>query len=158
MRMKKAAAFLVSAVLCLQMLPAVSLAAESTGSSISGNGVRVDYDSGSGAITLYRLDGGEAVQASKPSAMGYPIIGGQSVKDFAISDCTVETGITGTMGAGERMTITSSSPSTGLTRTYILETSDAVEGGLYTTTTYQAGDTAVIADWFVDNEFELYGA
>lgn len=156
MRMKKAAAFLVSAVLCLQMFPAVSLAAESTGSSISGNGVRVDYDSGSGAITLYRLDGGEAVQASKPSTMGYPIIGGQSVKDFAISGCTVDTGITGTMGAGERMTITSSSPSTGLTRIYVLETSDAVEGGLYTTTTYQAGDAAVTADWFVDNEFELY--
>ena len=158
MHTKKLVALLLSAMFCLQMLPATSLAAESADSSISGNGVRVTYAADSHAITLYRLEGTDAVQMSKPSDMGYPIIAGQPVRDFAVDGCDVETGVTGVMGAGERMTITSHSPSTGLVRTYVLETSETVEGGIYTATTYQAGDAAVTADWFVDNEFELYGA
>ncbi len=157
MRIKKLASLLLSTVICLQLLPTASIAAETTNvNTISGNGVQVSYDGD--ALTLYRMEGGTAIQMSKPSDMGYPIIGGQAVQDFAHVSCVVENNITGLMGSGDRMTIVSQSASTGLTRTYVLETSDAEVGMVYTTTTYQAGSTDVTATWFVENEFELFGA
>lgn len=54
------------------------------------------------------------------------------------------------------MTITSYSPSLGVKRTYILETSDTVKGALYTQTFYQTENQALCADVFADNLFELY--
>lgn len=163
MRVKKLVALLLCVMFCVQMLPAATLAAETSDisantQSISGNGVRVSFDDVTNKLTLYLVDGSTDLQMSKPSAMGYPIVGGQPVRDFANYACMVEPNITGVLGAGERMTITSQSPSTGLTRTYVLETSAATEGTVYTQTTYQAGGVTKAADWFVDNEFEIFGA
>lgn len=158
MRIKKLVALLLCAMFCLQLLPASSLAAETSAAetSISGNGVRISYSADSHTITLYRMENGTALQMSKGSTMGYPIVGGKEIRDFTDFICTVEQNITGLMGAGERMTITSHSPSTDLTRTYILETSAATESAVYTQTTYTAGATSVTPTWFVDNVFEIY--
>lgn len=162
MRIKKLVALLLCVMFCVQMLPVASLAAENSevssaaASSISGSGVRVSFDSTTNKLTLYLVNDGTELQMSKPSAMGYPIVGGTKVQDFTDYTCAVERNITGIMGNGERMTITSRSPSTGLTRTYILETSVATKGAIYTQTAYQAGSTAVTPSWFVDSEFELF--
>lgn len=126
--------------------------------TISGDGVKISYDASNQTVTLYRADGNEDVQMSKPSSMGYPIISGQPVQDFITISCVAEQNITGVMGSGERMTITSRSGSTGLVRTYTMETSYAEHGAIYTTTSYQAGTTAINVDWFIENEFELYNA
>lgn len=213
MRAKKFISFTICAMLCMQMLPVTSLAAEVTGdalekapgyqefpsyysdshhavdqvthsdvavmdeawpvnvtryddtslvaeegSFILGNGVKVSYDPAAQALTLYRMEGTNAIQMSKPSTMGYPIVGEQAVQDFTHVSCVVEQDVTSLMGSGDRMTITSRSASTGLTRTYVLETSDAVEGVVYTSTFYEAGDSDANVAWFVDNAFELYGA
>ena len=159
MRFKRFVALSLSVIMSLQMLQVTSLATDQTvnyDQGISGNGVQAVY--GDEGLTLYLVDDSGATQMSKPSAMGYPIIDGTPVRDFAPVSCNVETDIVGVMGAGERMTIISESVSTGLTRTYVLETSNQEKGVIYTTTTYQAGDNPVTVDWFVDNEFELYGA
>lgn len=164
MRAKKFFSWLLVAVMCVQMLSVTSLAAEYTDSEdvdspvqeyISGNGVKVTYENGS--LTLYLVDGDSVTQMSKPSSMGYPIINGAAVRDFTPLSCEVERNVTGLMGLGERMVITSTSASTGLTRTYTLETATSQTGTIYTTTTYTAGETAVDVDWFVENEFELFG-
>lgn len=165
MRAKKFFSWLLIVVMCVQMLSITSLAAEFTGYEapdspaqkyISGDGVRVTYENG--CLTLYLVDGDSVTQMSKPSSMGYPIINGAAVRDFTPVSCEVEHNVTGLMGSGERMTITSESSSTGLTRTYILETSNTVKGVIYTATTYSVETAEVSVDWFVDNEFELYGA
>lgn len=159
MRGKKMISWLLSAVLCLQLLPMTSLAVTydaTTGNTISGNGVQVVFSSGN--ITLYLVDGETSTQMSKPSSMGYPIINGNPVQDFTNHQCVVNDNIDGILGTGERMTITSTSPSTGLVRTYILETSDDVKGAIYTYTSYSNSSNSVAVDWFEDNVFELYGA
>ena len=155
MKLKKLVTMALSLAFCLQMLPTASLAAD-TSKSISGTGVKVTYDEAARQITLHRVDGGISTQMSKPAEQGYPIVNGQPVKDFTDSSCVVESNITGVLGSGERMTITSQSPSTGLTRTYVMETSTAVDGAVYTATSYQAGASNVTATWFVDNTFELH--
>ncbi len=158
MRFKKLVSLSLSVIMSLQMLQVTSLAVDQTvnyDQGISGNGVQAVY--GDEGLTLYLVDDSGATQMSKPSAMGYPIIDGRPVRDFTTVSCNVETDIEGLMGAGERMTIISESASTGLTRTYVLETSAEEKGTIYTTTTYQAGDMPVTVDWFVDNEFELFG-
>lgn len=158
MRFKKLVSLSLSVIMSLQMLQVTSLAVNQTvnyDQGISGNGVQAVY--GNEGLTLYLVDDSGATQMSKPSAMGYPIIDGRPVRDFTTVSCNVETDIEGLMGAGERMTIISESASTGLTRTYVLETSAEEKGTIYTTTTYQAGDMPVTVDWFVDNEFELFG-
>ncbi len=125
---------------------------------ISGSGVKVSYDADTKRLTLYRVDGTDEIQMSKPSAMGYPIMNGSAVQDFSITSVTVDKSVTGLMGAGERMTVVSTSTSTGLTRTYVLETSSTVDGAVYTHTSYAAASSPVSVEWFVENEFELYGA
>lgn len=152
MKIKKYLALVLCVILCVQILPVMTFATE-TEYSISGNGVKVTFDGEE--LTLHRLDGTTSIQMSNPSAMGYPIVDGEAVQDFAVTSCATEQDITGVMGAGERMTITSTSASTGLTRTYTLEVSDAEEGVIYTTTTYAAGSSAVAVDTFVDNVFEV---
>lgn len=152
MKIKKYLALVLCVILCVQILPVMTFATE-TEYSISGNGVKVTFDGEE--LTLHRLDGTTAVQMSNPSAMGYPIVDGEAVQDFAVTSCSTEQDITGVMGAGERMTITSTSASTGLTRTYTLEVSDAEKGIIYTTTTYAAGVSAVEVDTFVENVFEV---
>lgn len=132
------------------------LAIETADSSITGRGVRAVYDSNSHTITLYRLDGRLAVQMSKASLTGHPVVNGQPVQDFADYTCAIEQDITGVMGTGERMTVTSHSPSTGLIRTYTMETSYTGKGLIYTKTAYQAGDKDVIVDSFPDSIFELF--
>lgn len=152
MKIKKYLALVLCVVLCVQILPVMTFATE-TEYSISGNGVKVTFDGEE--LTLHRLDGTTSVQMSKPSAMGYPVVDGQAIQDFVVSSCVVDENATGVMGAGERMTITSTSSSTGLTRVYTLETADSVESVVYTTTTYQATNQSVDVDEFVDNIFEL---
>lgn len=133
-------------------------ASESVISSISGNGVKVSFDPENHVIILYRLDGGREVQMSKPASMGYPIVDSAAVQDFEEFTCTVERGITGVLGLGERMVITSRSLSTELLRTCVLETSVEVSGVLYSTTTYQAGSKDVDISHYVDSVFELQEA
>lgn len=152
MKIKKYLALVLCVILCVQILPVMTFATE-TEYSISGNGVKVTFDGEE--LTLHRLDGTTSIQMSNPSAMGYPIVDGEAVQDFAVTSCSTQQDITGVMGTGERMTITSTSASTGLTRTYTLEVSDTEEGVIYTTTTYAAGSSAVAVDTFVDNVFEV---
>lgn len=165
MRTKKFFSWLLVAVMCVQMLSMTSLAAEFAGYEdpdspaqeyISGDGVRVTYENG--RLTLYLVDGDAVTQMSKPSSMGYPIVNGVAIQDFTPISCNVERNITSLMGTGERMTIVSTSVSTGLVRTYVLETSSAEKGIIYTTTSYLAENASVNVDWFAENEFELFGA
>lgn len=156
MRFKKIAALALSAVLSLQVLPLASMAASSSDYTILGRGVQIDFDGEN--VTLYRVDGNSVTQMSKPSSVGYPIVNGSPVQDFTGFECIVDPEIEGILGSGERMTITSTSPSTGLTRVYTVESSDTVDGAIYTYTTYHGGDDPIEVEWFVDNEFELYGA
>lgn len=152
MKIKKYLALVLCVILCVQILPVMTFATE-TEYSISGNGVKVTFDGEE--LTLHRMDGTTAVQMSNPSAMGYPVVNGAAVQDFTVTSCSTQQDVTGVMGAGERMTITSTSASTGLTRTYTLEVSDAEEGVIYTTTTYAAGSSDVEVDTFVENVFEV---
>lgn len=137
MRGKKFISLTLSTMLCLQLLPTASFAAApatDTGNAgliaegdyaIAGNGVRVTYDADGQTITLYRTEGSGLIQMSKPSPLGGPVVGGQEVQDFSHISCDVEQSTSGVMGSGQRMTITSQSMSTGLIRTYVLETSDS---------------------------------
>lgn len=146
MRGKKFISLTLSTMLCLQLLPTASFAAApatDTGNAgliaegdyaIAGNGVRVTYDADGQTITLYRTEGSGLIQMSKPSPLGGPVVGGQEVQDFSHISCDVEQSTSGVMGSGQRMTITSQSMSTGLIRTYVLETSDIEEGVVYTAT------------------------
>lgn len=138
------------------MRPANFLAVDTEDSFIRGRSIRVVYQPSSQTLTLYRVEGRKAVQASKPSMMGYLAVDGKTVCDFTSLACTIERNISGKLGTGERMTITSYSPSLGVKRTYILETSDTVKGALYTQTFYQTENQALCADVFADNLFELY--
>lgn len=152
MKIKKYLALILCVILCVQILPVMTFATE-TEYTISGNGVKVIFDGEE--LTLYRMDGTTSVQMSNPSAMGYPVVNGAAVQDFAVTSCSVEQDITGLLGTGERMTIVSTSISTGLTRTYTLEVSDGEEGIIYTTTTYAAGESSIEVDTFVENIFEV---
>ena len=170
MRVKKFISLTLSTMLCLQLLPTASFAAApapDTGNAgliaegdyaIAGNGVRVTYDADGQTITLYRTEGSGLIQMSKPSPLGGPVIGGQEVQDFSHISCDVEQSTSGVMGSGQRMTITSQSMSTGLIRTYVLETSDIEEGVVYTATSYEAGASDVEVSWFIGSVYELYGA
>lgn len=156
MRFKKLVALSLSLIMAVQMLQVTSLAARRTVDStqgISGNGVQVIYDDE--GLTLYLVDDSGATQISKPSAMGYPVVNGVPVDDFSAHECTVENGIDGVLGRGERMTIESYSSSTGLTRVYTLETSDSVEGAIYVYTSYYSDLQNISIDEFVENPFEL---
>ena len=152
MKIKKYLALVLCVILCAQILPVMTFATE-TEYSISGNGVKVTFDGEE--LALHRMDGTTAVQMSNPSAMGCPVVNGAAAQDFTVTSCSTQQDITGVMGAGERMTITSTSTSTGLTRTYTLEVSDAEKGVIYTTTSYQAGTSAVTVESFTDNVFEI---
>lgn len=123
--------------------------------SISGCGVYITYHSNDNTIALYRPTDHAAIPMSKKSIMGYPMVDGKPLQDFADYTCTVEQEITGALGEGERMTITSRSTGTGLLRTYILETSATKKGVIYTQTNYQAGAASVNVSNYVDNIFEL---
>lgn len=131
------------------------LAANSSGVSIIGRSVQVVFDTESHKMILYRLDGSRQIQMSKESVMGYPIVDGRPVLDFADYTCSVRQNISGIMGAGERMVITSRSARTGLTRTYTVETAYTGKGLIYTQTTYQA-EKEIMAERFVESVFELY--
>lgn len=132
------------------------LAIETADSSITGRSVRAVFNTDDHTVTLYRLEGRMAVQVSKATPTGYPVVNGQAVQDFTDYTCTVEQDITGTLGTGDRMTIISHSPSTGLTRTYIMETSYTGKGLIYTQTIYQAGSRDVMVDSFPDSMFEMF--
>ena len=58
------------------MRPANFLAVDTEDSFISGRSIRVVYQPSSQTITLYRVEGRKAVQASKPSKMGYLAVDG----------------------------------------------------------------------------------
>ena len=93
------------------MRPANFLAVDTEDSFIRGRSIRVVYQPSSQTLTLYRVEGRKAVQASKPSMMGYLAVDGKTVCDFTSLACTIERNISGKLGTGERMTITSYSPS-----------------------------------------------
>ena len=132
------------------------LAAESVESTITGRGVRVTYQPDSKTITLYRMEGAAAVSMSKPSTIGCPIVDGTEVRDFSDDTCVVERKIIGTLGAGERISIRSISPSTGLVRTHIVEVCTAKKGVVYAKSVYQAGDADVAVTGFLGNTYELF--
>lgn len=155
MQLKKAIALFLCLLLCMQVLTGSVFATETTTQSISGNGVKVVFDETTATIALYKVEGENELQMSHASEMGYPIVNGQAVQDFTNHTCTVVTSVNGVPGTDQRMTITSTSPSTGLTRTYTLEVSADVADVIYTQTTYSAGDAAVTPTWFVDNVFSL---
>lgn len=155
MRTKKILALFLCLLMCMQALSGSVFATETTGYTITGSGVKVTFDPANGTLTLYRLDGQEAVQMSNASTAGYPIVNGQSVNDFANYTCTVSEITDGKLGTGDRMVITSTSTSTGLVRTYTLETSDTEASVIYTETSYRATTEAVTPTWFVDSYFEL---
>ena len=136
--------------------PVNILVVTSSESFISGRGVRVLYQPSEHTVTLYRLEGTRAIQMSKPSAMGYPVVNGKAIQDFTDYACKTERNTTGTIGDCERMTITSCSAGTQLVRTYTIEVSKTERGVVYTATTYRAGDKAVAATEFVENKFELF--
>ncbi|MDE7220944.1 MAG: alpha-galactosidase, partial [Oscillospiraceae bacterium] len=126
--------------------------------TIFGDGVKVCYDADDQTLTLYRTAGNEVIQMSKPATLGYPIVNGAPVTDFSVTSCDTQSNVPTTIGTGDRMIIVSRSASTGLTRTYTMETSHDVSGAIYTSTVYQASASVVNVDWFVENEFELYNA
>lgn len=138
------------------MNPANILALKTAESSINGRGVRATYHPGCQTITLYRMDGTATVQMSKPSCMGRPIVDGREVRDFTDDSCTVERKTSGTLGAGERMSIRSRSPSTGLVRICIWEVSSFKKGLIHTKTIYQAGGADVAVTGYLGNAFELF--
>ena len=132
------------------------IAAQNMDCFISGNGVRVVFDSEDHSLILFRKDGKRLIQMSKPSLMGYPVVGGEPLRDFADYSCSIERNIAGVLGIGERMTITSRSISTGLLRSYILEVSADDDGIIYTKTMYRNDTSASYFDCIVENKFELY--
>lgn len=123
---------------------------------IQGAGVRVLYDESTQKLTLLRLEDEAAIPLGESSAPGYPVVRGRPVRDFAGHTCSVERGVLGLLGEGERMIITSRSESTGLCRTYLLETSRTEKGAVYTQSFYRAKDTAVV-EACIENAFELVG-
>ena len=155
MQLKKAIALFLCLLLCMQVLTGSVFATDANVKSISGGGVKVVFDEATATIALYKVDGENELQMSHSSTMGYPVVNGQAVQDFTNHTCTVVASVNGVQGTDQRMTITSTSPSTGLTRTYTLEVSADVADIIYTQTTYSAGDTAVTPTWFVDNVFSL---
>lgn len=155
MRARKILAMFLCLLMCVQVLSGSVSATENNDYTITGNSVKVSFDPTNGTITLYRMDGENALQMSNASTAGYPVVNGQSVNDFANYTCTVSEITDGKLGAGDRMVITSTSTSTGLVRTYILETSDAETGVIYTETSYLATTSTVTPTWFVDSYFEL---
>lgn len=138
------------------MLPTNFSAVQSADISISGCGARVVYHPASHTLTLYRLEGRAAVQLSTDSALGYPIVGGREVCDFTDYSCAVQRKIVGVLGVGQRLTVTSRSPATGLVRTFTLETSGIIRGVLYARTSYRAGGEDVLAEQFVESGWELF--
>lgn len=155
MHTKKILALFLCLLMCVQVLSGSVFATETTGYTAMGNGVKVTFNPANGTLTLYRLNGQEAIQMSNASSAGHPIVNGQPVNDFANYTCTVSEITDGKLGAGDRMVITSTSTSTGLVRTYTLETSDVEAGVIYTETSYRATTAAVTPTWFVDSYFEL---
>lgn len=155
MQLKKVIALFLCLLLCMQVLTGSVFATDPNIKTISGDGVKVTFDMSNGTLTLYRLDGEQAHQMSNASTMGYPIVNGQNVQDFTGFTCAVVQNTEGHLGAGDQMIITSTSPSTGLVRSYLIETSDTVAGALYTETSYRATTVAVTPTWFVDSSFEL---
>lgn len=131
------------------------LALESAYASITGRGVRIEFDTDNYSTVLFRLNGSESVQVSKESVIGYPVVDGKAILDFKDHACSLEQNICGILGSGERMTITSFSPSSGLTRIYTMETSYKEKGLIYTKTVYQASSKCVYVDCFIDSVFEL---
>ena len=155
MQLKKTIALFLCLLLCMQVLTGSVFATDPNIKTISGDGVKVTFDMSNGTLTLYRLDGEQAHQMSNASTMGYPIVNGQNVQDFTGFTCAVVQNTEGHLGVGDQMIITSTSPSTGLVRSYLIETSDTVAGALYTETSYRATTVAVTPTWFVDSSFEL---
>lgn len=135
----------------------VNFAAVETGdSAITGCGVRAVYRPESHTLTLWRLEGLAAIRLTEESPMGWPVVAGRAVRDFTDYSCAVERKINGVLGSGERMTVTSRSPGTGLVRTYTLETSETVRGAIYTQTSYRAGGPEAAVTEFVENVLELF--
>ena len=143
---------ILSATMFIQVLPAVAFAEEDL--SVAGNAIKAVYNAETETISLYRTDNGIETLVTKPSKVGYPIVAGEKVEDFAITNYNIEKNAEGVMGAGERMTLTSYSESTGLIRQYTIETS-STEDVIYTQTTYRTGNQGIVVDDFVENEFEL---
>ena len=63
----------------MQVLTGSVFATDANVKSISGDGVKVEFQAGT--ITLYRLNGSDVIQMSKPSTMGYPIINGEPLQE-----------------------------------------------------------------------------
>lgn len=123
---------------------------------LEGNGVEARFEEDAGKVSLYRYqEDGSAVQMSEPSWISYPAVNGDPLSDFTDFVCTVEKDVNGTAGKGSRMTVTSHSPSTGLTRICVLESVNDVPGLLYVKTSYRAGDVQAAVQKFVDCEFAL---
>lgn len=152
MRKSRIIAGILSATMFIQVLPAVAFAEEDL--SVAGKAIKAVYNAETETVSLYRTDNGIETLVTKPSKVGYPIVAGERVEDFAVTNYNIEKNAEGVMGAGERMTLTSYSESTGLIRQYTIETS-STEDVIYTQTTYRTGNQGIVVDDFVENEFEL---
>lgn len=124
--------------------------------TLNGNGIQVQFQQSTGEVSLYRYqEDGSLLQMSQPSYISYPVINGNPVSDFTDFTCQTEDNIEGTAGTGNRMTITSHSNDTGLTRICELESVDEVPGLLYIRTGYKGGDSDITVQSFTDCAFAL---
>ena len=124
---------------------------------LNGNGVQAQFLETTGEITLYGCqEDGTTFQMSRPSHVSYPVINGTALSDFTDFTCRTEENINGTTGTGNRMTITSRSASTGLTRVCKLESVNDIPGLLYVQTSYTAEKEDQTIENFTDCEFSLY--
>ncbi len=123
---------------------------------LNGNGIQVQFHPSTGEVSLYRYqENGDLLQMSQPSYISYPVVNGSQVSDFENFTCQIEEDVKGTAGNGDRMTITSVSESTGLTRICELESVDEVLGLLHIKTSYKAGGEDITIQSFTDCEFAL---
>lgn len=133
----------------------VKTSAEET-AILNGNDIQVQFQQSTGEVILYRYQkDGSPLQMSRPSQISYPVINQMPVSDFTDFTCQLEDKIEGTAGTGNRMTITSHSEGTGLTRICELETVDEVSGLLHIRTSYKADDSDLAIQSFTDCEFAL---
>lgn len=123
---------------------------------LEGNGVEARFEESTGKVSLYRYqEDGSAVQMSEPSWISYPVVSGKPLTDFTDFNCVVEENTKGIAGAGNKMTVTSKSSSTGLKRICVLESVEDIEGLFYVSTSYQAESGQVDVEEFIDCEFAL---
>ncbi|MBS5305928.1 discoidin domain-containing protein [Clostridium tertium] len=126
---------------------------------LNGNGIALEVDN-RGATCIYLVDE-NGVKTKATTSLdtadfsGYPIIGGQKIRDFVIISKNLEENINSILGVGNRLTIISKSSSTNLIRKIVLETSNSNPGAIYSTVSYKAESNDLLVDSFHENEYTM---